>query len=65
MPKLDAEAFVARMREDRGFRGEMVGCPDPDTFWQKIREAGYDFQAHQLAGAMAACMAQSEPEAAG
>lgn len=55
-----AQTFLARMREDKGFRTSVLALADEETLKEFLTSEGYQFDNKDLVGAMAACMADLE-----
>jgi len=53
-----AQQFVARMKEDKEFRGKVQSLPNEEALKDFIKVQGYEFDQRALVGAMAACMAE-------
>ncbi len=60
MPLDDARGFVARMKEDREFRGRVLKTAGQEEFVALMRAEGMVFDQRELAGAMAECMQEME-----
>ena len=53
-----AKSFVARMREDKDFRGAVSNCADTVSLWETVTVGGFDFDENELVQAIAACMTE-------
>ncbi|MCF8044147.1 MAG: Nif11-like leader peptide family natural product precursor [Desulfarculaceae bacterium] len=58
----DAARFVDRMREDQGFRQEIIHIRDEQALLATLRDAGFSFDRLELVRAMAECMNGMEAE---
>ncbi len=55
-----AQLFVSEMKTDRNLRETITKISDADSLWKFTSEKGYDFDAKDLAQAMADCMNEME-----
>jgi predicted ribosomally synthesized peptide with nif11-like leader len=62
MSLADARGFVARMKEDVGFRERVLRTVTPEEFATLMQREGILFDQRELAGAMAECMQAMEQQ---
>ncbi len=60
MKTADAQGFVQKMREDKGFRGAVQKINHKTELWNYLEGKGFSFDECDLVRAMAACMAEAE-----
>ena len=65
MPLENARKFVAKMKEDSGFRQKVAQAIGPEELDSFLRGEGMLFNRQELVGAMAECMAQMEQQMRG